>query len=64
MTTFNNIFYSADFVDTNGTLDLSGWDFNSVGNNGVESMFGFCSDIKSVNLTNAKMDKMSNMYRM
>lgn len=64
MTDFNNMFYSADFVDANGTLNLSGWDFNSVGNNGVNSMFGFCSDIKSVNLTNAKMDKMSNMYRM
>lgn len=64
VTSFYNMFRQADFVDADGTLDLSGWDFNSVGNNGVESMFGFCSDIKSVNLTNAKMDKMSNMYRM
>jgi hypothetical protein len=60
------MFYQADFVDANGTLDLSGWDFNSVTGttSGVSSMFGFASDIKSVNLTNAKMDKMSNMYRM
>lgn len=64
VTTFQSMFYQADFVDANGTLDLSGWDFNSVGSNGVNSMFGFCSDIKSVNLTNAKMDKMSNMGRM
>ena len=60
------MFYSADFVDANGTLNLSGWDFNSITgtNSGVNSMFSFCSEIKSVNLTNAKMDKMSNMYRM
>ena len=64
MTNFNNMFYSTDFVDANSTLDLSGWNFNSVSNKGVDSMFSFASDIKSVNLTNAKMDKMSNMYRM
>lgn len=58
------MFYSADFVDATGTLDLSGWDFNSVSNKGVDSMFSFASEIKSVNLTNAKMDKMSNMYNM
>lgn len=61
---FNSMFYQADFVDANGTLNLSGWDFNSVGNGGVSSMFGFASEIKSVNLTNAKMDKMSNMAGM
>lgn len=64
VTTFYNMFRSADFVDVNGTLDLSGWDFNSVRPNGVDSMFAFASDIKSVNLTNAKMDKMSNMNNM
>lgn len=59
------MFYQADFVDANGTLDLSGWDFNSItGTTSVSSMFGFASDIKSVNLTNAKMDKMSNMNNM
>lgn len=64
VTVFDSMFYQADFVDANETLDLSGWDFNSVGNNGVNSMFGFASKIKSVNLTNAKMDKMSNMNNM
>lgn len=63
---FDSMFYQADFVDANGTLDLSGWDFNSITGttSGVSSMFGFASDIKSVNLTNAKMDKMPNMYNM
>lgn len=66
VTDFGSMFYSADFVDATSTLDLSGWDFNSItkNNSGVNSMFSFCSEIKSVNLTNAKMDKMSNMYNM
>lgn len=66
VTDFSSMFYQTDFVDADGTLDLSGWDFNSITGttSGVSSMFGFASDIKSVNLTNAKMDKMSNMYNM
>lgn len=66
VTDFNSMFYQADFIDANGTLDLSGWDFSSItkNNTGVNSMFSFCSEVKSVNLTNAKMDKMSNMYNM
>lgn len=68
VTSFNNMFYSAKFIDNTTTLNLSGWDFNSVTesnyNTGVYQMFCFCSDIKSINFTNAKMDKMGSMGSM
>lgn len=64
-------FYQMFYSINNGSipqLNLSNWDFNSVTTSnysgGVYNMFSFASSIKSVNLTNAKMDKMGSMANM
>lgn len=62
-TSYYSMFYSAKFVDTTSTLNLSGWNFNNLVSDPY-NMFGFVTSVKSVNLSNAKMDKMKNMGNM
>lgn len=63
-TSFYQMFYQSEPKEGN-QLNLSGWDFNATtGSNPTYCMFGFASSIKSVNFTNAKMDKMSSMTDM